>query len=72
VDHLLDVVVVDLGQVLDVVILEEHFGLAQRPAVQFETRQQQTTRLTVGHHALLVVEAQEAVAFAWWAELKLI
>lgn len=44
------------------VILEEDLGFAERPPVHFQPHQQETTGVTIGHHALVIGERQEEVS----------
>lgn len=52
-----DLLVVDFGQILNVIVFEEHFGFPDCPAVQFETEQQFLARFTIRHHSLLEIES---------------
>ena len=52
---------VEFGEELHVVVLEEDLGLAEGPAVHLEPQQKEATVLPRGHHSLVEVEGEEAV-----------
>lgn len=52
---------IHLCKEFNMVILEEHLGLAQRPTVHLETQQQESTVVPGGCHSLIKVKGQETV-----------
>lgn len=61
-DNAPELLVIDFGQILNVVVLEENFGFSHGPTIQLETDQQLLARFAIGHYTLLEIKRQKAIS----------